>query len=64
MATGLTVAEIACGLGDVDLAYFTRFFARDAGGTAGEFRHRDPPDTIAGHNCRTQLPDTIGGHTA
>jgi AraC family transcriptional activator of pobA len=41
--TGLTVAEIAYGLGFVDPAYFTRFFAREAGETPGEFRrHRDP----------------------
>jgi AraC-like DNA-binding protein len=43
--TGLTVAEIAYGLGFADPAYFTRFFAREAGETPGEFRrrHREGP---------------------
>lgn len=38
--TGLTVAEIAYALGFADPAYFTRFFAREAGETPGEFRRR------------------------
>jgi AraC family transcriptional regulator, transcriptional activator of pobA len=48
--TGLTVAEIAYGLGFVDPAYFTRFFAREAGETPGEFRrrHREAPDLQGG----------------
>ena len=38
--TGLTIAEIAYDLGFVDPAYFTRFFAREAGEPPGEFRRR------------------------
>jgi AraC family transcriptional activator of pobA len=38
--TGLTVAEIAYDLGFADPAYFSRFFAREAGEAPGEYRRR------------------------
>lgn len=45
--TGLSIKQIAAGLGFADAAYFTRFFERQAGLTPGAWRRRGGAEALA-----------------